>query len=170
MKPYLVLAVLAAALPLASAVPSNAADLDDDSYLSRPDPRVVRISPPEGRADLRFVRDRDDDSYDDYRSDRRWRPHQRHHDGRIEARASYASDYLPYHVTEWRARRSAIDAWKAKVENIFGPRFAHWRIASDKRVDCDRLRGSVACTVSARPERGEGRWGYWEGRRGYSAE
>lgn len=85
-----------------------------------------------------------------------------HHDiRRVEARASYASDYLPYHVREWRAKSSAIDAWKSKVANMYGERFARWRMASDKQVNCDAGAGSVYCTVSARPVRGKSRWSWY---------
>lgn len=84
------------------------------------------------------------------------------HIHRVDARASYASDYLPYHVKEWRARHSAIDAWKWKVTNQFGEPFAHWRTAEDKRVDCDAGAGTITCTVSARPVRGGPGWG-WSG-------
>jgi hypothetical protein len=82
-----------------------------------------------------------------------------HYIRRVEARASYASDYLPGSVKEWRARRSAIDAWKSKVANIYGESYAHWRMATEKQVDCDGAAGSVYCTVSARPARGWSGWG-----------
>ena len=90
---------------------------------------------------------------DDARIDERrgaWRG--RRHVHRVEARASYASDYLPGYVKEWRARRSAIEAWKSKVETEYGYRYANWRAATDKRVNCEGGMGSIYCTVSARPE------------------
>jgi hypothetical protein len=112
------------------------------------------------------VRDHVDRDYDkdDTNNERR-----RHGDGwggyrhlrRVEARASYASDYLPYHVREWRAKRSAIEAWKFKVSNLYGERFARWRMATEKQVSCNAGAGSVHCTVSARPERGVSRWSWY---------
>lgn len=143
-----VLAALAA-LPLFASLPAHAADLDDD-YGRRPDPRVTR-------------------DYDFERRHGDWREH-RAYRGTVEARGSYATDYLPYHVAEWRARRAAIDAWKVKVENFFGREFAHWRDASSQTIDCGRVgRNAVECTASARPERseGRGRWGSWNWRRTY---
>ncbi len=86
--------------------------------------------------------------------------HGQHNIQRIEARASYASDYLPFHVKEWRARRSAIETWKSKVANRYGEQFAHWRQAEGKQVNCDAAAGSVYCTVSARPKRGWSQWGW----------
>lgn len=147
MNKHFVLAALAA-LPLFATLPARAADLDDESYSRLRDPRIVR-----------------DDRVETRHGD--WREH-RPSRGIVEARGSYATDYLPYHVAEWRARRSAIEAWKLKVENIFGPRFAQWRESSAKRIDCERAgRGAVECSVSARPERSEGgrRWGSWNWRR-----
>jgi hypothetical protein len=86
---------------------------------------------------------------------------QHHQVRRVEARASYVSDYLPYHVREWRAKSSAIDAWKSKVTNLYGDRFARWRVATEKQVSCDAAAGSVYCTVSARPARGGSRWSWY---------
>ena len=81
---------------------------------------------------------------------------------RVEARAGYSSDYLPYNVKQWRARQSAIDAWNAKVARLYGGQFANWRTAESKLVNCDAGAGSIYCTVSARPVRGwgRGRWGW----------
>lgn len=78
----------------------------------------------------------------------------------VTAQGSYASDYLPFHVKQWRARQTAIGAWKNKVANIYGVRFSNFRVAQNKRVNCDAGAGSVYCTVSARPARGFGYgWG-----------
>ena len=91
-----------------------------------------------------------------------------HHIHRIEARASYAGDYAPYYVKEWRAKRSAIEAWKTKVANRFGQQFSNWRAATDKQVNCDGGAGTIYCTVSARLAQGWSRWGwYGEGRNRY---
>ncbi len=139
------------ALPMFASLPANAADLDDD---------------------YSTVRHQDTRVYTDYDYEHRqgqWNQH-RPYRGIVAARASYAGDYLPYHMAEWRARRSAIEAWKMKVDGMYGPRFSRWREASDKSVDCERIgRNSVECTVSARPERDEGRnrWGSWNWRRTY---
>ena len=91
-----------------------------------------------------------------------WGGYGHHGVQRIEARASYASDYLPFNVKEWRAKRSGIEAWKAKVSNRYGEQYAHWRVADNKQVNCDAGAGSVYCTVSARPVIGGSRWG-WNG-------
>ncbi len=80
---------------------------------------------------------------------------------RIEARSSYASDYGPREEREFRARRSAIEAWKSKVSNMYGPRFAHWRNAIGKSVECDGYRGKISCTASARPVAGASRWSWY---------
>lgn len=139
------------AIPMLASVPAQAADLDDDySYVRHQDTRVQR-------------------DYDFERRQGHWKEH-RPYRGIVAARGSYATDYLPYHMAEWRARRSAIEAWKMKVEGLYGPRFTKWREASDKTIDCERIsRGGVECTVSARPERDEGRhrWGSWNWRRTY---
>ena len=93
-----------------------------------------------------------------------WQGYGHHNVQRVEARASYASDYLPFYVKEWRAKRSAIEAWKAKVSNRYGEQFAHWRIANNTQVNCDAGAGSVYCTVSARPVAGGTRWGWNDSR------
>lgn len=133
---------------------ATAADLDDRDY------GQVRYEAPRhaGRID-------DGRTYDRPRHRGEWdgpRGH-RGYIGTIEARASYSGDYMPYHVTQWRARRSAIEAWKVKVENIYGPAFAHWRNAENQQVDCRPAGHSVYCIASARPVRGYARWG-WYGR------
>lgn len=99
---------------------------------------------------------RDDDRWEGRRwHHRRWQHRQIE---RIEARASYAGDYMPYYIKEWRAKRSAIDVWKSKAAIRYGEDFAHWRSAEDKRIDCEAGGGSVYCSVSARPQRG---WSHW---------
>ncbi len=106
----------------------------------------------------------DDDADNTYSQRRRHRGEGwggQHYLRRVEARASYVSDYLPYHVREWRAKSSAIDAWKSKVTNLYGEHFARWRMATDKQVNCDAAAGSVYCTVSARPVRGGSRWSWY---------
>lgn len=147
MSKSFVIAALAA-LPLVMATGAKAADLDDDAYRQLHNSRVSR-----------------DYDYERHRGD--WRE-PRPERSIVEARGSYSGGYLPYHAAEWRARRSAIEAWKYKVERIFGSRFAHWRDASNKRINCDRAgRGVIECIASAQPERGEGgrRWGSWNWRR-----
>lgn len=151
MNKFFVIAALAA-LSVTGQPSAQAADLDIRDYTSRPDPRITREYAAERR-------------HGDWRGD--WREH-RPYRSIIEARGSYAGDFVPYHIAEWRARRSAIEAWKMKAEDFFGPRFANWRDASDKSIDCDRIgRGTVECSVSARPERTEDgrRWGSWNWRR-----
>lgn len=103
----------------------------------------------------------------DYENDRpdvrpapRWR-HGGRFTERIEARSSYASDYGPRDAREARARRSAIEAWKNKVENIYGRRFANWRFATGKQVSCDTYRGNLSCIASARPVPGSSRWSWY---------
>lgn len=146
----LLLAALTA-LPIFVGLPAKAADLDDDYS-------------PERYQDTRVQRD-----YEFERRQGNWNQH-RPHRGIVAARGSTAGDHLPYHMAEWRARRSAIEAWRMKVDGIYGPRFSKWRQASNKSIDCERIgRSSVECTVSARPERDEGRnrWGSWNWRRTY---
>lgn len=140
-----------AVLPLSASLPAAAADLDGDYS-------AVRYQ------DARVQRD-----YDYERRQGNWNQ-QRPYRGIVAARGSYAGEYLPYHMAEWRARRSAIEAWTMKVDGIYGPRFSKWRQASDKSIDCERVgRAAVECAVSARPERDEGRhrWGSWNWRRTY---
>lgn len=149
----------------AAAAPAGATDLDDDIKFGR------NYHP------HRYVTENDRSSfYRDDRDDGRWRhgAWRQSRGGeenfgrcdRIEARASYASDYLPYYVKEWRAKESAIDIWREKVARLYGERFAHWRAAFDKRVSCDAGAGSVYCSVSARPMEGNPWWGrYGESRR-----
>ncbi len=113
----LLLAALTA-LPMFASLPATAADLDDDySAVGYQDTRVHR-----------------DDDYERHHG--HWNQH-RPYRGIVAARASYAGEYLPYHMAEWRARRSAIEAWKLKVDDMYGPRFSRWREASDKSIDCE---------------------------------
>lgn len=83
---------------------------------------------------------------------------------RVEARISYAGDRLPPGALEAEARAQAIQAWRAKVSYRYGERFAHWRAARDKYIDCGRSRRTVTCVASARPRRG---WGGWSWNTGY---
>ena len=159
----------AAAVALAaglSAVPANAADLDgryrDYGYNDR---YRHDDAEPATAARHRVPDDFDEDNDRSYRrrpDGRHWGGYGQHSIQRIEARASYASDYLPYYVKEMRARGSAIDAWKAKVASRYGEQYAHWRMAIGKQVSCDAGRGNVYCTVSATPVIGTSRWG-WAG-------
>lgn len=155
----LVLAAFAAATSIvADIAPSIAADFGDDSSY-RSENRGYTARP--------VARDYDEDEDDDVRVSQR--SHDWNNSGygsyriqRIEARASYASDYLPFHVKQWRARESAIANWKSKVAVRYGEQFAHWRPADEKSVTCEAGAGSVYCTVSARPVRGwrGGGWGW----------
>jgi|CXWK01.1.fsa_nt_gi hypothetical protein len=126
-------------------------DPADDRYEARP---------------ARQYQAEDTDDASTYRPGRSWgagngwgRPGR--HIPRIEARSSYVSDYGPREEREFRARRSAIEAWKFKVSNIYGPRFAHWRNAIGKSVECDGYRGKLSCTASARPVPGWSRWSWY---------
>lgn len=146
----------------AGALSAQAADYDD-SY------------PTQSRYSHDFADDPTDDTvrpvrrdYDEDAPRDGWRRHWSadrygHHQytQRVEARSSYRSDYVPFDEREARARFSAIDAWKAKVSNIYGPRFAHWRNAVGKQVDCNSYRGAFTCTVSARPVPGWSRWSWY---------
>lgn len=78
---------------------------------------------------------------------------------RIEATASAPDRSVPYSVREQDARRAAIEAWRSKAAERFGPEFSHWRMAEGRHVDCVRDRGDDAvCTVSGVPVRGDGRF------------
>ena len=162
-RALVVTAFAAAASIVASMTPSLAADFGDGRGYSNEN---------RGYAARQVPHDYDED--DDVRVSQRshdWSSgHRDWNDGgygsyriqRIEARASYASDYLPFHVKQWRTRESAIANWKAKVATRYGEQFAHWYPADEKSVTCDAGAGSVYCTVSARPVRGwrGGGWGW----------
>lgn len=156
------LSALTAAALIASAAGSvsvNAADLSlsHRTYNANRDGTYNDDKP----APRQFDRDYDEDDSNFERRRHRGDGWGRHHDlRRVEARASYVSDYLPYYVREWRAKSSAIDAWKSKVSHLYGERFAHWRMATGQQVSCDAAAGSVYCTVSARPARGGSRWSW----------
>jgi hypothetical protein len=78
---------------------------------------------------------------------------------RIEATASAPDRSVPYSVREQDARRAAIDAWRAKAAERFGPEFSHWRMAERRHIDCVRERGDDAvCTVTGVPTRGDARF------------
>jgi hypothetical protein len=79
---------------------------------------------------------------------------------RIEVRATAPDKSIPYEVREHDARRAAIQAWRGKVANQFGPQFAHWRLAIGKRVDCHPdSREGLVCIAGAQPARGFDRYG-----------
>jgi hypothetical protein len=79
---------------------------------------------------------------------------------RVEATANAPDRSVPYNVREQDARRAAIEAWRNKAAERFGPEFSHWRMAERRHVDCVRDRGDDAvCTVSGVPVRGDGRFG-----------
>ena len=102
------------------------------------------------------------DSFGDSYGDRSWRHRPR--PARIAAEGSYAGEYMPYYVKEWRARRTAIEVWKEKVARQYGDGFASWRAATETQVNCTPSRDGAYCTVRAIPSRGYG-WG-WNGRGG----
>lgn len=78
---------------------------------------------------------------------------------RVDATASAPDHSVPYSVREQDARRAAIDAWRSKAAERFGPEFSHWRMAERRRIDCVRERGDDAvCTVSGIPVSGHGRY------------
>jgi len=184
------LSLAAALLLAAAAAPAGAADFDDDHKFGH-NYHPNRAATENDRTGSTY-RDNNRDNRDN-RNDGRWQQGEWRHGrwgvgrwdngrwgdgrwgggggyggfGRVEARASYASDYLPYYVKEWRAKESAIDIWREKVARLYGERFAHWRAAYDKQVSCDAGAGSVYCSVSARPMQGNPWWGGWygEGRR-----
>jgi hypothetical protein len=163
-RALVITALAAAASIVAGITPSIAADFGDSRDYRNENRGYAAARP--------VPRDYDED--DDVRVSQRshdWNGGQRDWNGsgyglyriqRVEARASYASDYLPFHVKQWRARESAIANWKAKVATRYGEHFAHWRPADEKSVICDAGAGSVYCTVSARPVRGwrGGGWGW----------
>jgi hypothetical protein len=78
----------------------------------------------------------------------------------VEATASAPDRSIPYDVRKHDARRAAIEAWRSKVAEQYGPEFSRWRMAARKRVDCRPERGDdVVCSVSGVPVRGQGRVG-----------
>lgn len=78
--------------------------------------------------------------------------------GLIEATASAPDRSVPYTVREQDARNAAIEAWRSKARERFGPEFSQWRLADRRHVDCVRDRGDDAvCTVSGVPMRGDDR-------------
>jgi hypothetical protein len=162
-RPQLFPAIAALALILSGTITSvGAADLSGShrTYNSNRDHNYSDDKPAPRHAERDY--DEDDTNFERrrHRGDG-WGGH--HNLRRVEARASYASDYLPYHVREWRAKSSAIDAWKSKVTHLYGEHFARWRMATEKQVNCDAAAGSVYCTVSARPVRGGSRWSWYRG-------
>ncbi|MBS0233679.1 MAG: hypothetical protein JSR99_09350 [Proteobacteria bacterium] len=79
---------------------------------------------------------------------------------RVEVQAAAPDDGVPYAVREHDARRAAIDGWRGKVSDQYGPEFSHWGLAAGKHVDChpDR-RDGIICTASGQPVRGFDRYG-----------
>jgi hypothetical protein len=78
----------------------------------------------------------------------------------VEATASAPDRSIPYDVRMHDAHRAAIEAWRSKVAERFGPEFSHWRMAANKRVDCRPERyDEVSCTASGVPVHGYGRVG-----------
>jgi hypothetical protein len=78
----------------------------------------------------------------------------------VEATASAPDRSIPYDVRKHDARRAAIESWRSKVADRFGPAFSRWRMAGHRKVDCRTDRGGDAiCTVSGVPARGYGRVG-----------
>lgn len=78
----------------------------------------------------------------------------------VEATASAPDRSIPYDIRKHDARQAAIEAWRSKVAERFGPEFSRWRMAARRRVDCRPKRGDDAvCTVSGVPVRGYGRVG-----------
>ncbi|SFV39128.1 hypothetical protein [Hyphomicrobium facile] len=81
---------------------------------------------------------------------------------RVEVRASAPDSNVPYEIREHDARSAAIEAWRSKVADRFGPEFAHWRTAADKHVDCTPdAREGLVCIASGVPVRGFDRYGRW---------
>lgn len=159
--PRFLLALLAAAVLSATNAPSVlAADLDSDYSGSRNQKQYRSNAGTDSYGD-------DDLGRYDARDDRRHGGRQFARPHRVSASASYSNDYLPYFVKERRAGWAAISAWNRKVENRFGNRFANWRSAEGKRINCEGAAGSVYCTASAVPARGWSRWGWYGGGRRY---
>jgi hypothetical protein len=79
---------------------------------------------------------------------------------RIEVQAAAPDDGIPLPVREHDARRAAIQGWRSKVADRYGPEFSQWRTAIGKHVDCHRdHRNGVICTASGQPVRGFDRYG-----------
>jgi hypothetical protein len=83
---------------------------------------------------------------------------------RIEVQAAAPDDGVPYPVREHDARRAAIQGWRSKVGDRYGPEFSQWRTAMGKHVDChpDR-RDGIVCIASGQPVRGYDRRGPMHG-------
>ncbi|MBS0250363.1 MAG: hypothetical protein JSR78_04795 [Proteobacteria bacterium] len=81
---------------------------------------------------------------------------------RIEVQASAPDDGVPLSVRQDDARRAAIQGWRSKVADRYGPEFSEWRSAAGKSVDCHRdRRNGVVCIASAQPVRGFDRDNPW---------
>jgi hypothetical protein len=78
----------------------------------------------------------------------------------IVATANAPDRSVPYNVREQDARRAAVEAWRSKAADRFGPEFSQWRVAQRKQIDCVRQRGDDAvCTASGVPVRSDVRPG-----------
>ena len=78
----------------------------------------------------------------------------------VTATASAPDPRIPYDVRAHDARRAAIEAWRSKAAERFGPGFSQWRMAAHRHVDCrPERRDDVVCTVSGEPVQGYGRFG-----------
>lgn len=81
---------------------------------------------------------------------------------RIEVQASAPDDGVPLSVRQDDARRAAIQGWRSKVADRYGPEFSEWRSAVGKNVDCHKdRRNGVICIASAQPVRGFDRSNPW---------
>lgn len=79
---------------------------------------------------------------------------------RIEVQAAAPDDGIPLAVRERDARRAAIQGWRSKVADRYGPEFSQWRSAVGKHLDCHRDRqNGVICTATGQPARGFNRYG-----------
>ncbi|WP_162455558.1 hypothetical protein [Pseudoxanthomonas kalamensis] len=64
-----------------------------------------------------------------------------------------------------RAKDSAIDDWKKKAKEKYGPDFSKWKLANpySKRIECSTFRAlgkQHTCKVEAQPCDGSGTWLY----------
>ncbi|HVZ05188.1 hypothetical protein [Hyphomicrobium sp.] len=81
----------------------------------------------------------------------------------VSATASAPDRSIPYDLRAHDARRAAIEAWRDKAAERFGPEFSRWRMAAHRHIDCRPERhGDVVCTVSGEPVRGYGRFGRFD--------
>ena len=50
-----------------------------------------------------------------------------------------------------KAERRSIEDWEFEARRLFGPRYASWELAMDKRVRCDARGLEFVCTAVAHP-------------------